>query len=97
MSVVRLRSLRLWWMRQHTRGRCWLWCQDCRWAQEALAAGECYYHDEPSWHLDEVRRRPVEIVAAPPIGPNIVIGPPGWKPRPAGLTYAVGRAKIWYA
>jgi hypothetical protein len=51
--TVKFRRTRLWWMRQHAKSRLWMWCRDCRWAQEAWSSGEFYAHDEPEWHLDE--------------------------------------------
>jgi len=93
--TVRFRRLRLWWMRQHNYTRCWMWCQDCRWAQQAAAAGEFYTHDEPWWFIQECREHgePIETIA-PPTGPNITLASPNWRPAPTPQTWA-SRANVW--
>lgn len=95
IKSVRFRRLRLWWMRQHARSRLWPFCWDCRLAQEAWCRGEFYAHDEPMWFLEEcmAKAEPVEIIL-PPIDPNLVIGPPDWKVRPATKTWTE-RTKLW--
>lgn len=98
--MTRFRRLRLWWKRQHAYSRCWLWCQDCRWAQQAWAAGEFYVHDDPRWYLNETLSRSPNVITAPveigppPTGPNLTIIP-GAPSKPGPLTYATGATKVW--
>lgn len=98
--TVRFRRLRLWWLQQHVYSRCWMWCQDCRWAQQAWAKGEFYAHDDPMWYIKAILRRdpdfvtePVEIIAAP-TGPNISMRLDGTC-YPTPQTSAGGPTRVW--